>query len=858
MIKTTIMFSAHTIHVLHVVLRDALIFFIVLFVALFYWLKVGIHVDKLTLGHYEIDGLYIKLDKKLNLKAQNILIPRTKAKPSFENIDKTFDNIKYLFTFFDYIELEKIHFQNNNLKIIFADDILYITSDDYEIAGNIKREGQKLVADVSILYIKKDDITISGKLVYDLKRHTLRTEGDFDAYHIKGNFSARKEGDSIIFAFKSDHFNDLKPIVKKFVLKPSIESWVLDKVKAQRYQLQFLTGQATLQKEGLKIDFNALKGKMLFEDVRIHYKEKLAPVLAESFTLSYKNDGLYFDLKHPTYKKRSLEGSKVSIVDMSGKKSTVLVLDLHIDSVIDDVVQEILKAYKLDIPVKQQGSNAKLDIKIDVPLKKSDRKIAVWINVALKKGDIYIKKVKLPVVKGNIQYDKGFITLKNVDLKESWYSGRVNGKIDLKAKKANLKFDAKEISIGDKEKFFVVKKKQLSLILDYRKNIVVQIPSLKLKIIGRPKDLLIQVARIEDIKPYLKNLGLQIDGGKLDITTEDFKTYSFKGELKRKSCFFYDKENLCHTRIPCSGKVTKNGIDFYAFDKRLHFNAVKSLVELNNLNIDLKKFLASRDNVKKKSKVEKLVIIGKKSKLRYDRYTLVTDSYDIEVKSNGNIKAIGSLDGDIVKFNRKKKELFIQALRVKDRLLHPLIHFKGLKQGRYSLKISGDPDKVMKGHIIVEGGVISDFKAYNNTLAFINTVPALATLHSPGFSEKGFNIKEGVIDYRMIGDKVIFDSVYIKGKSATIVGKGELNIKKKTIHMKLAIQTARELGSFVGNLPLLGYILMGKDKSMTVGLVISGTLDKPKVQTSVAQDILTLPLQILKRTIESPAHIINK
>jgi len=164
----------------------------------------------------------------------------------------------------------------------------------------------------------------------------------------------------------------------------------------------------------------------------------------------------------------------------------------------------------------------------------------------------------------------------------------------------------------------------------------------------------------------------------------------------------------------------------------------------------------------------------------------------------------------------------------------------------------------MKGHIIVEGGTLSNFKAYNNTLAFINTIPALATLNSPGFSEKGFKIKEGVIEYRMIGDRIIFDSVYIKGRAATIVGRGELNIKKKTITMKLAIQTARELGSFVGNLPLLGYILMGKDKSMTVGLKITGTLDKPKVQTTVAQDILTLPLQILKRTIESPAHIINK
>ena len=126
------------------------------------------------------------------------------------------------------------------------------------------------------------------------------------------------------------------------------------------------------------------------------------------------------------------------------------------------------------------------------------------------------------------------------------------------------------------------------------------------------------------------------------------------------------------------------------------------------------------------------------------------------------------------------------------------------------------------------------------------------------FSKKGFKIKEGVVEYRMIGDNLIFDSVYIKGGSATIVGKGEVDIKKRSIKMDLAIQTARKLGKFIGNLPVLGYILMGDDKSMTFGLKITGTLNQPKVKTSAAKDILILPLDLIKRTIESPAHMMKK
>jgi len=823
------------------------------------WFKVGIHADKLTLGKYEIDGLYIKLDKKFTLKASNIIIPQSKEDPSFENINKTFDNIKYLFTFFHYIELKKVDYENNDYQFIFADNTLYIGSDEYEIAGNIERVGQRLVADIPMLKIKKENIYIDGKLTYFLQKDRLEVEGGFDGYNIKGDFAAFKEDDLVSFAVKSDTFFDLRTLIDKTTLPPATKSWIVDKVKAKKYKLYSLVGKGNVEKDGFKMDFDALKAEVLFEDVQIYYKEKLEPIIAESCMLSYKNGGLYFDLKKPKYKERDLNGSKVSIVDLIGKKPTTLVLDLPIRSVIDSVVHEVLQAYDLNIPVTQKGNMAKIDVKMEIPLKKSAKKTSVFVNVDLEKGDVTIGKVKIPVVKGNIQYEKGFITLKDIDLKESLYAGRANGKIDLKAKKADLVFDAKYITIGKgKDKFFELKNKVLLLTLDYSKNVVVALPTLKLKIINRPEDMLIQVGDIAKIKPYLKDLGVQVEGGNLDITTKDFETYNFEGELKRNTCFIYDK-NVCHTRVPCKGTLTKNGVNFYAFDNRLNINVSKSLIKLQNLNIDLKEFFLANNNKKStKIKNNRMVILGKKSNLRYGDYTLVTDRYNIEVQSNGNINAKGNLGSDSVTLTKKGTKISIKALRMKDKMLHPLINFKGLKRGRYTFKISGDPEKVMKGKIIIEGGVMSDFKAYNNTLAFMNTVPALATLSNPGFSEKGFTITEGVAKYRKIGDRVIFDSVYVKGKSATIVGKGEVDLKKNTITMDLAIQTAREFGKAVSNIPLFGYILMGEDKSMTVGLKITGSLDKPKVQTSAAKEILTLPLDILKRTILAPVHILNK
>ncbi len=899
MIRASAMFSTHTMQVLHRWFRDTLIILVFIFAALFVWLKVGISTDTLYLGKYKVEGLYIKLDKKLTLRADKVEIPRSKSKPSFENVDETFDKIKYLLTFFEYIDVQNVTFSDNHINVFFADETLYITSDDYEIAGNIHREKEKLVAEVSLLYIKKDAINIKGELTYDLKTHVLATQGDFDAYHITGTFTAKKTGDNIDFQVQSDTFTDLRTVIDTFDLKASVKAWIVDRVLAERYTLRSLSGRGYITKEGFKMDFDALKGEVLFEDVEIFFQKELDPVRADSFVLTYADHALHFDLKNPKYQERDMNGSTIAITGL-GKEETVLTLHLKMHTILDKELHKILRSYDIDLPLKHTGEAMDVTLKMDIPLNDSNdtTKSSVFVNVDMQNGKVWYKNIKLPVSKANIQYDntkqnpitvdatlkkgtvdiektslpvlggkvsyhKKTVQLDNVHLKEDWYEGRVKGKVDLTRKKADLRLDAKQISIGDKKKFLVLKNKKFPLTLDYSKNTRVDIPSLGLKVSNQKEGIRIQAEKLDKIKPYLQNLGIEMEGGKLDILQKGSGHYTFKGILRRNACFFYEKNGQCLTRVPCSGTVKNGNLDFYAFNKRLYYNSKKSRLTVKNLNIDLKKVLSvhqkrSKAKGKSKKKAKSLVILGKNSKIRYDKYTLVTDSYDIEIKPNSNIQAFASLDGDIVKFSKKGNNFSVKALRVKDKMLHPLIQFKGLKHGRYTLKISGNPDKTLKGQIIIEGGMMKDFKAYNNTLAFINTIPALATLSRPGFSEKGFKIIEGVAEYRMTKNKVIFDSIYIKGSSATLIGKGSIDLKTKGMQMDLAIQTARELGKVVGNLPLLGYILMGKDKSVTVGLKITGTIDKPVVKTSAVGDILTIPLKLIKRTLESPAYIINQ
>jgi hypothetical protein len=844
------------IHAIRGMIRTILIVFVVLFLALFIWLKLGIKLDRFIVAGYTVNGLYIKLDKRFIVTGERLILPHRKTAPSLSNIDTTFDRVKYLFTFFDYIELKDVEFKNDTLTMVFADDVLYITSNQYEIAGNIHRVGKKFEAEVSLLYLKKDDVRITGTLQYNFQTDHLSTKGEFDAFRVRGRFVAQKRENRIDFSLQSDTFSDLHPLIAKFELNDTVKAWILDKVQAQQYTLLELSGRANIQNKQFKIEKNTLKAKGLFTDCRIHFKENVAPVLTPHIVLRYEDDGLFFDLQEPLYEGKSLEGSTVSILNVSDANTT-LNLDLRFDTPFDATLQALLQAYKLHIPVLQESG--KMDARFRASLGLKDDREDFLVDANLSKGVVQINTIKLPVEKGTLHYKKGAISLEGMVLKDSLYEAEVEGIIHLAQQKADLMVNAKTIALEAKgQTFFSLKNETFPIQLEYKNDLLLLLPKFSTKITQSKEKMQIDMTDLSALKPYLFDPEPLSEGGSVSIKTNNFKDFSFEGVLKRSSCVLYEKEENCQVRVPFSATLTPSDFNFYAFDRRVHYDESKSRLKLQDINIDLEKFLATQPKQSSKER-KKLLILGKNSHLRHGDYTLLTDSYDVELEKNGDIKALGSADGDIVKFSKTNEVISIQALRIKDRVLHRLINFEGLYAGRYTFKGQGVQKKIMKGEIIVEGGVMKDFKAYNNTLALINTLPDLAVLHNPGFSQKGFSIEEGVVEYRVIEQKhIIFDSIYIKGATATVVGKGEIDLEKKTITIDLAIQIARNLGKLIGNLPLVGYIVMGENKSLTVGLKITGDLDKPVVNTSAAKEILTLPLQIVKRTLEAPSKLIQK
>lgn len=169
--------------------------------------------------------------------------------------------------------------------------------------------------------------------------------------------------------------------------------------------------------------------------------------------------------------------------------------------------------------------------------------------------------------------------------------------------------------------------------------------------------------------------------------------------------------------------------------------------------------------------------------------------------------------------------------------------------GKFSFQAHGDAD-AFDGLMRVENTVLKEYKVLNNVLAFINTVPSLATFSLPNYHSRGLPVKEGYAHFLYDKGIVKVDNFTLDSPEMKILGEGRADINTQTLKGTMTLKT--DLGSTLGKVPMVGYILFGEDGSIATTLTLSGKLDDPKVETAIAQEIATAPFNILKRTVIYP------
>ncbi len=175
------------------------------------------------------------------------------------------------------------------------------------------------------------------------------------------------------------------------------------------------------------------------------------------------------------------------------------------------------------------------------------------------------------------------------------------------------------------------------------------------------------------------------------------------------------------------------------------------------------------------------------------------------------------------------------------------------EKGRLSLAAKGSFDR-FTALVKVEDTILKNFKALNNVLALVNTIPALVTFSLPSYSSKGLPVDSIVAGFTVKDGVANFNSLDLESPEISIKGTGWINSSKETIEMDLNLITQAKKN--VNKIPLVGFVLVGKEKRPSITVKISGNLFDPKVEHSTFQEVAATPFYMLYRTLALPLHLV--
>ena len=250
----------------------------------------------------------------------------------------------------------------------------------------------------------------------------------------------------------------------------------------------------------------------------------------------------------------------------------------------------------------------------------------------------------------------------------------------------------------------------------------------------------------------------------------------------------------------------------------------------------------------------KALIIGKNTNFIYNTHKFLSSYF--KVTYSKELHLISRYKNSSLEGYTKHRYFLLSGKNYSKQELVPLLdifnHF-------YSINVDfvlvHSPEDFYTGKVYINKGVVKDLKALNNLIAFLNTIPSLLSLKSPGYSAKGYKIKNGFINFLYYKNILYFKQIKVKGVNLDFKGKGYIDFNKKTMNLK--IEAFMKLN--IKNIPIIGkglsYLLLGKDGSIDVKVVIKGSLDNPKVTQDLGTSIIKTPFELFKRVITLPFHL---
>ncbi|AII14808.1 hypothetical protein (DUF3971 domain) [Campylobacter iguaniorum] len=831
-------------------MRLFIAFLVIIISTLVLTLLHGIHVDEFNSNLIYIKELYIKLDKKLIVNIKNIKINKEKNKKTSDaELLSIADNAIWINKIFKEINIQNISYDDINITMVYKDDIFFINTPYLTIDTRIYDESPLKIA-VNQLNFKDFNVTLQGDLRADLAKDYYDFNGTIASYELFGDLSLKLDKEMLKYKLSNvkasslEHF--ISNLAQKTGLDEEIKKWIYGYIVADDYLVEELRGKLNLK----TLDYypNELYGKARASNLVVKFHPNVTPAIAKSASVEFVDDKLIFSLNEPTYYDKSIAGSSVEIENIIGQNSN-LKLHLATKSLLDSKIHEILKAYEINIPITQKSGelNSTLDLRVYF----DPFKIESSGKFDLKNADILISNAPFSSKGANVILKDELISIQNANLKNEIFEADANGVIDLNQSKAEFDGEFKEICISGCE-ILDIKNSLQTVLLDFNQDMLITAPKLNFSMKIADQNI-ININDISMLKPHSKLMqSLDINGGNLEIKTTNFSDLDisllgakFDLPLAKISGQSYDEDDFHIKMAKNINLSSKSGLISANLDDKnlnLTLNSLKILLDSN-----------STDSMK----YERNIHFNAKNSaviLQDLNRTINFSSFDGNLL-NSELQFSGKTGDGNININKKPNSLKISGQNLSSDFANDFMGLEAFKDGNFSIRLSGVDFDTFKSEIKVQNTYLSDYKFYQRFLSFLDSIPSLLIFKVPDFNDKGFTVDNGTVLINRDANKLNIQALKLTGSSADIAGGGNIDLNSKDINIDLELKLLKDASSIISKIPLVNYIILGKDKTISTIIEVRGTLDEPKFKTEVITDILKTPYNLIKNTLELPFNL---
>ena len=832
-------------------------------------LKYGIKINDFEFYGVKLEQLYIKLDKKIIARAKHIKLPNfkkeSKQKSSDERLLNLSKSVDFIDTIFQEISLENVQIGDDfKLKILFLDDIFFVDSPYLNVDIKFQNEQQDGIDLFSVrnLSFKDFNVSISGEGSADFDKNDYKFEGNFTSHELHGKLNFALKDTFLTYKAYDVEAGSIKNFIdeldRRIELNSEVKNWIYGYIVADDYELKEINGKADLAKNNFYL--NDLNATANTKNLLVKFEKGLPAVNVGEANITLKNSKLKFDLISPIYKGKKLDGSSVVINNIFDEKSANLELFIKTKSIYDEAINEILKAYKIIVPVRQLSG--KMDASLKILIKLDEKSLENFDEKSvIANGEFKLSDAVLEIAGSKFNTKNALVKLINTTNLSIDATGfgleffKANAKADINLQKSTGEIKGVIESFDLKEKndeILAFKNEPFSAFLDFSKagETLLKIEPFGLDMsFGSESKISTKNSKFFiESSPVLKQNGVR-GFDELSIKSKDFTDLEIFAKEVNFDLPFLDKNGSKYENDDLKILVSKAGVKVDSASKKLSLDIKEKAINVKTKDLNL---LVLDDN-KTSEQSTPLELLAKNGDiiLRDLNKTLPFTSFSAEKKGKSTSLNGLAQQGRVGYFN-DEKSINLDATDISGEFINDLFGIKSFEGGKFRLKMLGENSKNFKAEVRFFDTFLKDYIFYQRLLSFLNSVPSLLSFKTPDFNDKGFTVKNGKILLTRNGDMIEFLAIEMIGTSADIGGRGTIDLKSKKINIDLELKLLKDASSIIDKIPLVNQIILGKDRSLSTVIAIRGTTNKPEYSTQILQDALLSPLKIIRNVIQAP------